>query len=149
MICKLDSNAKIRNFESRDRSFRGFNKLNESLATWNLFNTLAIVQKKNLSPSLWGSSWTLRANFRENSAKIRKNQDFAAFFAFFKLLTRCTTSTSYNEPSTVRKLSSSAFQRCQARVRRCARRRFPAFWKCAKTRKIRKKLQFFLSKMNR
>ena len=43
MICKLDSNAKIRNFESRGRSFRGYNKLNESLATWNLLNTLAIV----------------------------------------------------------------------------------------------------------
>jgi hypothetical protein len=42
-------NAKIRNFESRDRSFRGFSKLNESLATWNLLNTLAIVQKKNLT----------------------------------------------------------------------------------------------------
>ena len=36
-------NAKIRNFESRERSFRGFNKLNESLATWSLLNTLAIV----------------------------------------------------------------------------------------------------------
>ena len=44
-------NAKIRNFESRDRSFRGFSKLNESLATWNLLNTLAIVQKKNLTPT--------------------------------------------------------------------------------------------------
>ena len=62
----------MRNFEKRDRSFRGFNKLNESLATWNLLNTLAIVQKKNLTPTPWGSSWTLRANFRENSAKIRK-----------------------------------------------------------------------------
>ena len=62
----------MRNFEKRDRSFRGFSKLNESLATWNLLNTLAIVQKKNLTPTPWGSSWTLRANFRENSAKIRK-----------------------------------------------------------------------------
>ena len=34
------------------------------------------------------------------------------FFACFKLLTRCTTSTSYNEPSTVRELSISAFERC-------------------------------------
>ena len=36
-------NAKMRNFEKRDRRFRGFNKLSESLATWNLLNTLAIV----------------------------------------------------------------------------------------------------------
>ena len=36
-------NAKMRNFEKRDRSFRGFNTLDESLATWNLLNTLAIV----------------------------------------------------------------------------------------------------------
>ena len=67
-------NAKMRNFEKRDRSFRGFSKLNESLATWNLLNTLAIVQKKNLTPTPWGSSWTLRANLRENSAKNRKKK---------------------------------------------------------------------------
>ena len=42
--------------------------------------------------------------------KTRSNRTL--FFACFKLLTRCTTSISYNEPSTVRKLSSSAFQRC-------------------------------------
>ena len=36
---------------------------------------LAIVQKKNLTPTPWGSSWTLRANFRENSAKIRKKNE--------------------------------------------------------------------------
>ena len=65
----------MRNFEKRDRSFRGFSKLNESLATWNLLNTLAIVQKKNLTPTPWGSSWTLRANLRENSAKIRKKNE--------------------------------------------------------------------------
>ena len=65
--------------------------------------------------------------------KTRSNR--ILFFACFKLLTRCTTSTSYSEPSTVRKPSSSAFQRCKARGRRCARRRVLAFWKRAKTRK--------------
>ena len=107
--CNKTINAKIRNFESRDRSFRRFSKLNEFLATWNLLSSLAIVQKKNLAPTSYGSSWTLSANFRENSAKIRKKSRFCCFFACFKLLLLCSPSISYIELSTVKNLSSSAF----------------------------------------
>ena len=59
-------------FKNRHRSSRGNNTSYEPLATWNPLNTLAFKEKKNLSPSLQGSSQSLCANFRENSRNFHE-----------------------------------------------------------------------------
>ena len=49
----------------------------------NPLNTLAFKEKKNLSPSLRGSSQSLSANFRENSRNFHEKLHF---FPFQKVL---------------------------------------------------------------
>jgi len=65
--------------------------------------------KEEGPPKKPGASRVIFAKIFVILMKTRSNH--TSFFACFKLSTRCTTSISYNEPSTVRKLSSSAFQR--------------------------------------
>ena len=70
-------------FKNRHRSSPGNNTSYEPLATWNPLNTLAFKEKKNLSPSLRGSSQSLSANFRENSRNFHEKLHF---FPFQKVL---------------------------------------------------------------
>ena len=90
--------------------------------------------KEEGPPKKPGASRVIFAKIFVILMKTRSNH--TSFFACSKLLTRRATSTSCNKLRTVRKLSSSAFQRCKARGRRCARRRSLAVRKHAKTRKI-------------
>ena len=66
-------------FKNRHRSSRGSNTSYEPLATWNLLNTLAFKEKRNLSPSLQGSSQSWSANFRENSRNFHEKLHFFPF----------------------------------------------------------------------
>ena len=104
-------------FKSRHRSSRGTSTLYNRLRVSNHLNNLFLTSNENLIPTSYTFSEFLSANFRENSENFldfdeNALKSYLFFFACFKLLTRCTTSTSKKKLSTVRELSLSAFERC-------------------------------------
>ena len=128
-------NRKSARFSSVLRELKGFNKVYMPLATRNFKNIILLILKdKVASTACVFFRCTKLFSHKNKVAPPPKARDFRRFFHWIF----CTTPTFDVELSTVGKLFLHAFQRYQARYRKCPWCNCPNVFLLRKSRKIAK-----------